>query len=274
MRKNVELTNTQLENYLNQFYSAFETGYEFEEFLKIYFEKLGLDEVSVTKRARDGGIDLTAMRPGIGNFSESDTIHYYIQAKRFSPSSSVSVKQIRELKGVIPVGQKGIFVTTSKFSKDAISESNNNPSNPVVLIDGKSLIESCIDNDLGFIFVPVFKKELIKGMFIQSKTSDNLPLKEIISVDKMVTANDIRARIIRVPNEILKQIQPHNSSINIKLGDAEFKKYKFNQNGRFISGVTSFFNKYNFVDEVGAFYPKKVTWIKDKEGIKILVDNR
>ncbi len=272
MRKNVELNDAQLENYLNQFYSTFENGYEFEEFLKIYFEKLGLDEVTVTKRARDGGIDLTAIRPGIGNFSDSDTIHYYIQAKRFSPSSSVSVKQIRELKGVIPTGQKGIFVTTSKFSKDAISESNNNPSNPVVLIDGKSLIESCIDNDLGFIFVPVFKKELIRNIF--SNTLINSPLERIISVDKMITSNDIRARIIRVPNEILKQLQSSISFINIKLGDFGFEKYKFNQNGRFISGVTSFFNKYNFIDEVGSFYPKKVIWIKDEEGIKVIVDNR
>lgn len=43
---------------------------------------MGLDEVEVTQRSRDGGIDLTAIRKGVGDFSEIDITHYYIQAKR------------------------------------------------------------------------------------------------------------------------------------------------------------------------------------------------
>lgn len=78
MIKNIELTNEQKKEYIKQLYDSFDNGYQFEEFLKIYFEKLGLDEVSVTKRSRDGGIDLTAIRPGIGNFSDSDIILYII----------------------------------------------------------------------------------------------------------------------------------------------------------------------------------------------------
>lgn len=271
MIKNIELTNEQEKEYIKQLYDSFDNGYQFEEFLKIYFEKLGLDEVSVTKRSRDGGIDLTAIRPGIGNFSDSDSIHYYIQAKRFDPASTISVTSIRELKGTIPFGQKGIFVTTAKFSKDAISESNNNPSNPVVLIDGKKLIESCIEHEIGFVFVPVFKKQLIQDMLnSNNKSVEMIEMnKDVISVDKMITANDIRARIIRVPNEIVKSLESSATDINIKLGDDDFKKYKFNQKAKFISGVTSFFSENGFIDNAGAYCPKKVVWIKDNEGIKV-----
>lgn len=105
-----------------------------------------MDEISITQRSRDGGIDLTAVRPGVSNFSDEDTVHYYIQAKRNDHSSTISVTKVRELKGTIPFSQKGIFITTAKFSKDAIAESNNDPSKSVVSIDGKKLIESCIDN--------------------------------------------------------------------------------------------------------------------------------
>lgn len=271
MIKNIELTNEQEKEYIKQLYDSFDNGYQFEEFLKIYFEKLGLDEVSVTKRSRDGGIDLIAIRPGIGNFSDSDIIHYYIQAKRFDPASTISVTSIRELKGTIPFGQKGIFVTTAKFSKDAILESNNNPSNPVVLIDGKKLIESCIEHEIGFVFVPVFKKQLIQDMLnSNNKSVEMIEMnKDVISVDKMITANDIRARIIRVPNEIVKSLESSATDINIKLGNDNFKKYKFNQKAKFISGVTSFFTENGFIDNVGAYCPKKVIWIKDNEGIKV-----
>lgn len=50
MIKNIELTNEQEKEYIKQLYDSFDNGYQFEEFLKIYFEKLDLDEVSVTKR--------------------------------------------------------------------------------------------------------------------------------------------------------------------------------------------------------------------------------
>ena len=57
--KIVELEDSRINKYLNDFYSCFDTGYDFEDFLKYYLEKLGLDEIEVTKRSRDGGIDLS-----------------------------------------------------------------------------------------------------------------------------------------------------------------------------------------------------------------------
>ena len=51
-----------------KFYKYFETGYVFENFLKEYLLKIGLDEVEITQRSRDGGIDLKAIRKGIGDF--------------------------------------------------------------------------------------------------------------------------------------------------------------------------------------------------------------
>lgn len=92
------LTAEEIKGFQQELYSYFETGYAFEEFLKEYLSKMGLDEVEVTQRSRDGGIDLTAIRKGVGDFSEIDITHYYIQAKRNALKSKVSVQKVRELK--------------------------------------------------------------------------------------------------------------------------------------------------------------------------------
>ena len=52
---------------------------DFDKLLLDKYSLLGLDEVEVTKRSRDGGIDLTAIRKGVGDFSNIDITHYYIQ---------------------------------------------------------------------------------------------------------------------------------------------------------------------------------------------------
>ena len=54
MRNNIELNKEEYNALLEQFYTYFEDGYKFEEFLKIYLEKIGLEEVYVTKRSGDG----------------------------------------------------------------------------------------------------------------------------------------------------------------------------------------------------------------------------
>lgn len=42
MRKNIEISNEKISEFLEQFYGYFESGYAFEEFLKLYLEKIGL----------------------------------------------------------------------------------------------------------------------------------------------------------------------------------------------------------------------------------------
>lgn len=76
--------------------------------MKVYLEKIGLDEIEVTQKFRDGGIDLKAIKNGINELSDLDVVKYYIQAKRYKPSSSVPIANDRELRGVMPTGYKGV----------------------------------------------------------------------------------------------------------------------------------------------------------------------
>lgn len=276
MRKNIELTNEQMNNYLNKFYEYFQTGYEFEEFLKIYLEKLGLDEVSVTKRSRDGGIDLKAVRNGVGGFSDADAIEYYVQAKKNKPDSTVSVTKIRELKGTIPFGNKGIFITTAKFSSDAIIEAKNDKSKPVILIDGKTLIDSCIDNEIGFVFTPVFSKAAMdalkpSNMMRNEEIDDNTIDNDVspIVVERQITQNDIRARILVVPKMIMNRVPPDKEEVWVRFNRLDIRKLNIDKGRRYLAGVTELFRESGLIVEDGSYNSKKSIWKYDGDQIEI-----
>lgn len=102
------------------------TGYEFEEFLKTLFEKMG-HQVEHTKLAGDQGADLV-----ISKFGERTVV----QAKRYS--NKVPNKAIQEVVAAIAhyKADKGMVVTTSGFTRSAIELAR---SNNVELIDRNKL---------------------------------------------------------------------------------------------------------------------------------------
>lgn len=266
MRKNTEISNEQYKKLINEFYSYFETGYAFEEFLKVYLEKIGLDEVSVTQRSRDGGIDLKARRNGVGGLSGADEVDYCVQAKRNAPNSTISVSKIRELKGIIQSGQKGLFITTAKFSNDAVKEATNDLSRPVILVDGKALVDSCIEHELGFVFIPVFSKAAMDKL--SEKDSENgkndisytTELTAEIVVEKRITTNDIRARIMPIPKVILEKLPSDADKYKVIINKELEKELTINRGRNYFAGVTEIFRKYDMIDKDGTFNSKKSTW--------------
>ena len=89
MSRSIELSESECKENIRKFYSYFDDYYKFEEFLKTYLEKIGLDEVVVTRRSGDGGIDLTAVRKGLGGLANAIDQPYFIQAKRYLPDRCV-----------------------------------------------------------------------------------------------------------------------------------------------------------------------------------------
>ena len=95
MSRSIELSENECKENIRKFYSYFDDSYKFEEFLKTYLEKIGLDEVVVTRRSGDGGIDLTAVRKGLGGLANAIDQPYFIQAKRYLPDRCVPPKFMR-----------------------------------------------------------------------------------------------------------------------------------------------------------------------------------
>lgn len=95
-------------------------------------------------KSNDEGIDGTIKEDKLG----LDII--YIQAKRWQPGNTVGRPEIQKFVGAL-AGQgakKGIFITTSSFTKDA-SEYQPRNETKIVLIDGDQLSQMMIDYDLG-----------------------------------------------------------------------------------------------------------------------------
>lgn len=107
-------------------------GHAFENLIYNLLIKMGL-EVEASKKSNDGGIDITAKSddPITGGL-------YIIQCKRYS--SKVGEPVVRDLYGVINHinASKGVLITNSDFSKQAIDFANGKP---LELINGDKLRE-------------------------------------------------------------------------------------------------------------------------------------
>lgn len=267
------LQDDEILKFQEELYSYFETGYSFEEFLKEYLIEMGLDEVQITQRSRDGGIDLMAIRKGVGDFSEIDTTHYYIQAKRYALNNKISVSKIRELKGTIPFGYKGMFITTSTFTNEAQIEAVNDPSKPVVTIDGKALVMSCIDHQIGFLYKPIFSKKQLDN-FLKRDTNVNPVINSILHIEyieKLITKNDIRARIVSIPSKIMEQFNENQPSVKVNINND--KNYTFNivRGRNYFGGVTTFLKEFSLLSDEGTISPKKSKWFYDKENATVKI---
>jgi len=87
----------------------------FEEVIAEVFHRLGY-EVELTKRTRDGGKDIIAVRT-----IDSVAIRYLIECKRPDPGKPIGVSTVRELLGVSvdDPTTKALLVTTTSFTRDA-----------------------------------------------------------------------------------------------------------------------------------------------------------
>lgn len=270
MNINYVLTDKEKSELQNKLYSFFESGFSFEEFIKKFLVYIGLDEIELTNATRDGGIDCIAYRKGIGEFSDIDKIRYLVQVKRYKTSNKVGVKSIRELKGANgSAGDKRIFITTSDYTKDAVNESKSDNDRPVILINGIDLINYCIDKNIGFSFKPIFSKELMKKFMEDTDNSINLG-KDI--VEKIISNNDARAKIISIPSTIYSYLSDKKEvDIIINNNKDEYYNLKINHNRKYLSGVTEILRKYQILLSDDTYNQKMVGWKYDKENAMLIL---
>ncbi|MGP9807285.1 restriction endonuclease [Halomonas sp. AOP12-C2-37] len=124
---------------------------EFENLVVLLLQKMGYGgEVkqsgAVTPYTNDGGIDGIIKEDVLG----FGRIH--IQAKRYAQAASVGRPEIQSFVGALAVAQsnKGVFITTSFFSKGALQYAEGlNGSTTLILIDGETLAEYLYEYGVG-----------------------------------------------------------------------------------------------------------------------------
>lgn len=123
-------------------------GYYFERLVMDVLVKMGYgnfreDAKEVTKKSNDGGID------GIINQDKLGLDKIYVQAKKWK-DGVVGRPELQKFVGALSERQatKGIFITTSDFTKDA-KEYVEKVSQNIVLINGTTLAKLMIECNVG-----------------------------------------------------------------------------------------------------------------------------
>lgn len=99
--------------------------------------------VRQSQKGPDGGIDGEILQDQLG----FDRI--YMQAKRYARDKLVNEAKVRDFVGALKGGTRGVFITTSRFTKAAIDYSKDQQQKILVLIDGDRLSQLMIDHGLG-----------------------------------------------------------------------------------------------------------------------------
>ena len=110
--------------------------WEFEKLVGHLLAAMGF-EVKVTGRVSDGGVDFR----GVLNVSNAAQVNITGQVKRYQRGSKITARPIRDLRGRIPIGSQGTFVTTSDYTKDARRVAEEDGFARVGLINGEQLVD-------------------------------------------------------------------------------------------------------------------------------------
>lgn len=116
----------------------------FERLTKRLLRESGFVQVEVTGRSRDGGVD----GKGIIRIGGLLSFHVVFQCKKYQ--GSVGASHMRDFRGAM-VGRadKGLFITTGNFTRDAIKEATRDGAPPIDLVDGDQLADKLKELGLG-----------------------------------------------------------------------------------------------------------------------------
>jgi restriction system protein len=116
----------------------------FERLAQRLLRESGFVQVQVTGKSGDGGIDGV----GIARINGFLSFHVLFQCKRYQ--GSVSSSHIRDFRGAMQGRtDKGLFITTGTFTRDAIKEATRDGAPPIDLIDGEELVQRLKELGLG-----------------------------------------------------------------------------------------------------------------------------
>lgn len=127
----------------------------FERFARRLLLESGFQEVEVTGKAGDGGID------GIGRLQVNAMVSTKVlfQCKRYV--GSVGAKEVRDFRGAMAGrSENGIIITTGSFTTDARREALRDGVAPIELVGSVRLVALCEDLRLGLAPVTTFQVDV------------------------------------------------------------------------------------------------------------------
>ncbi|MXX75679.1 MAG: restriction endonuclease [Holophagales bacterium] len=115
----------------------------FEQLVAALLEAMGFEDVEVTSRSGDGGIDVR------GTLVVADVVRLRmaVQAKRWK--QNVQKPVVQQVRGSLGAHEQGLIITTSGFSKGAREEAERSDASPVALMNGEQLARLLAEKEIG-----------------------------------------------------------------------------------------------------------------------------
>lgn len=124
----------------------------FEKICQRLLRESGFQEVKVTGKSSDGGID----GYGILEINPFVSFNVLFQSKRYK--GAVSASQVRDFRGAMQGrADKGIIITTGSFTSEAKKEARRDGAPPIELVDGEKMVKMFEKLQLGVIPKTVYE---------------------------------------------------------------------------------------------------------------------
>lgn len=136
----------------------------FESLVVDLMRAMGYGDGFVTKASNDGGID------GIIHEDKLGFNLIYIQAKRWKTETTITKPEIQKFAGAMmgpPKVEKGLFITTAKFSPGAKQFAD---AQHIILVDGQKLTELMIEYGLGVSTQKTYKIKRIDSDYFEDNS--------------------------------------------------------------------------------------------------------
>lgn len=119
---------------------------QFEELIgERLLPAIGFEDVEVTRRVGDGGIDVR----GTLAVEESIRIRMAVQVKRWGPKNRVPAPVVQQVRGSLGAHEQGLIITTSGFSHGARKEADRRDRAPIALMEGEQLVALLAKHSIG-----------------------------------------------------------------------------------------------------------------------------
>ena len=116
----------------------------FERICQRLLREAGFEKVEVTGRSGDGGIDGN----GVLQLNPFVSFQVLFQCKRYE--GNVTASQVRDFRGaMMGRAEKGIILTTGRFTADAEREATRDGVQPIELVDGDKLVSMFEQLEIG-----------------------------------------------------------------------------------------------------------------------------
>ncbi|MBR6450633.1 MAG: restriction endonuclease [Fibrobacter sp.] len=140
--------------------------YSFERLAQRLLRECGFQDVCVTKKSGDGGID------GTGKLRLNGIFSFYVafQCKRYK--GQVGSSEVRNFRGSLDQNiEKGVLITTGSFSKAAREEACAPGKQQIDLMDGNEFMDKLAEFNLGL--SPKIDYEIDEGYFASIDETDD-----------------------------------------------------------------------------------------------------